>query len=177
MKCWMLHHVILSFTTLKYRYLMHPQQITQCVCCVITVLYPGIVNQMHTFRESLILANGRTGKEEIRTPQHKTHCDQFEKRQFSSSGKSCQPSRSQSPSQRNNSGTSQHRSSPPPYSHLHLSSSSSPSKQLSFQQGTGSNSPTVCTLCLGQDACNMLKCQSNTFWDGSKARCQKNNQG
>ena len=106
----MLHHVILSFTTLKYRYLMHPQQITQCVCYVITVLYPGIINQMHTFCESLILANGQTGKEEIRTPRHKTHCDQFEKRQFSSSGKTCQPSRSQSPSWCNNSGTSQRRS-------------------------------------------------------------------
>ena len=131
---------------------------------------------MHTFRKSLMATNARTGRDELRTPQHKTYREQFEKKQVSGSGRPCHPSRSQSPTCRNNTGMSQHCSSPPPYSRMH-SSASSPSKQPSFQQGASSKSPTVCALCLGWEACDLLKCKSSTFWDGSKARCQKNDQG
>ena len=136
-------------------------------------LYPGVTNQMNTFHENFLLTSAQTGREDVRTPQHKTHHDHFEKRQFSSSGKPHHPSRSWSPSC---CSTYNCHSSPPPYSCL-SSASSSPSKQPSFQQGAGSKSPRVCALCLGQEACDLLKCQSNTLWDGSKARCRKNDQG
>ena len=65
---------------------------------------------------------------------------------------------------------------PSPYSCSH-SLLPTLSKQPPFQPSAGSKSPTVCALCLGQETCDILKCQSSTFWDGSKARCQKNNQG
>lgn len=50
--------------------------------------------QMHTFCESLMVTNAQTGRDELRTPQHKTYCEQLEKRQFSGSGRPHHPSRS-----------------------------------------------------------------------------------
>ncbi|KAF8148912.1 hypothetical protein B0H34DRAFT_618887, partial [Crassisporium funariophilum] len=41
----------------------------------------------------------------------------------------------------------------------------------------GSKSPPVCALCLGREAHDVFKCQSDTSWDGTKARCHKNDQG
>ncbi|KAF8164713.1 hypothetical protein B0H34DRAFT_643944, partial [Crassisporium funariophilum] len=69
------------------------------------------------------------------------------------------------------------RSSPPPYSQPQSSSSCATSKQTFFQSGADSKSPSVCALCLGQDPHNVFKCQSEVLWDGSKARCRRNDQG
>ena len=85
-------------------------------------------------------------------------------------------SHSHSPSHQGNASFTGHHSSPPPYSHSHHSMSQT-LKQPSFQPGAGSRSPPACTLCLRREACNLLKCQADLFWDGSKARCQKNDQG
>jgi hypothetical protein len=129
---------------------------------------------MRALEEILSPSHVRTSRNELRTPRHKSHRDQYERRLFTSSGQPRRPSRSRSPSRRNNANTSHHRTSPPPYSRSQ-SSTNSPSKQHSFQHGAGSKS--ACALCLGRDACDILKCQSGTFWDGSKARCRKNDQG
>lgn len=168
----LLHQIIMPSANLQmfvYRTLkLHNYAIYTCYIPLVT--HFGFSHQMHTF----LSANNRVGKEDTRASRHKPHRDQTERRHFN--GKSRHPSRSRSPTHRSNSGNSNRRSSPPPYSRQN-STSSSQSKQPPFHTGAGPKGPTVCALCLGREACDMLKCQSSTLWDGSKARCRKNEQG
>src|SRR5271168_2198827 len=46
-----------------------------------------------------------------------------------------------------------------------------------FRLGADSKGPPVCAICLGRNICEIGKCRSENFWDGSKVRCQKNEQG
>jgi len=131
---------------------------------------------MRTSRENCLTTNIRIGKDEPRSSRHKSYRDGPDRRQFSSSGRPRHPSRSRSPSRRGSARTSYRRSSPPPYSHSRSPLPSS-SKQPLFQPGAGSKSPPVCALCLGREVHDVFKCQSNTCWDGTKARCCKNDQG
>jgi hypothetical protein len=83
-------------------------------------------------------------------------------------------SRSRSPMRRTQSSSTYPRSSPPPYSRQ---SGHSPSKQPSFQASTASQGQPVCALCLATDTHDTRRCRSETLWDGTKARCKKNDEG
>src|SRR4051794_27602909 len=113
--------------------------------------------QMCAFRESCLTTNTRMSKDELKTPRHKPYPDRFDRRQASSSGRPHHPSRLHSPSRRSSTSTAYRHSSPPPYSHSR-SPLPSPSKQPFFQPGAGSKSPPVCTLYLGREAHDILKC-------------------
>jgi hypothetical protein len=62
--------------------------------------------------------------------------------------------------------------SPPPYS-------TSPRKtsRMFFPEGANSRGPAICAVCLGIFKHDVSKCSSDSFWDGSKARCRRNDKG
>ena len=62
--------------------------------------------------------------------------------------------------------------SPPPYT-------TSPRKasRSFFPEGANSRGPAICAVCLGIFKHDVSKCSSDTFWDGTKARCRRNDKG
>ncbi|EDR09985.1 uncharacterized protein LACBIDRAFT_318400 [Laccaria bicolor S238N-H82] len=47
-----------------------------------------------------------------------------------------------------------------------------------FQAGAAGNGAfSACTICLGRGPHNVFKCESDTLWDGTPARCKKNSNG
>lgn len=122
------------------------------------------------------LSGSNNYPEQSRTPRRRPNRDRHDRRDFSGN-QPRQHSRSRSP--RRSPYTkhpSQRRSSPPPYQQSN-SSSQSPSKRSFFQPGADLKGPPVCAVCLGRNICEVNKCRAENFWDGSKARCQKNDQG
>ena len=124
------------------------------------------------------LSNRNDSADQPCTPRRRAHRDTQDRREFSSSSsKLRQSSRSRSPHRPTSSKPpSRRRTSPPPY-YQPNSSSHSPSKQHFFQSGADSKGPPVCAVCLGRNICEISKCRSENCWDGSKARCRKNDQG
>ena len=52
-----------------------------------------------------------------------------------------------------------------------------PLSKVPFPSGTSAKALSVCTLCLGWDPHDIYKCTSEIFWDRSKMRCHRNEQG
>src|SRR6202522_1546292 len=112
-----------------------------------------------------------------RTPHRRAQRDRQDRRDFSGGSQFRQSSRSRSPHPSAPSRVfSKRRTSPPPH-HQASSSFHSPSRQPFFRSGADSKGPPVCAVCLGRNICEIGKCRSENFWDGSKARCRKNEQG
>jgi hypothetical protein len=113
-------------------------------------------------------------QEPMRTPRRRGHRDrdQYPGRIASGSGRHHNPSRSRSPTRRTSYAPPLRRPSPPPYYQQQ-----SPSKNAAFLSGTASQGLPVCALCLATDPHDTRKCRVEILWDGSKARCRKNEEG
>ena len=72
------------------------------------------INQMCTFRESMLSVSTQAGRDEPRTPRHKPYHNSADRRQFSSSGKPHHESHLHSPGRRGNTNFTGHCSSPLP---------------------------------------------------------------
>ena len=107
----------------------------------------------------------------VRTPRRCGRCDKDQQfgREASGSGRHHNPSYSRSPTRQAPYAPAHPRSSPPPYK--------SPSKPSVFPPSTASQGLVVCALCLATNPHDTRKCCSETFWDGSKARCRKSDEG
>jgi hypothetical protein len=46
-----------------------------------------------------------------------------------------------------------------------------------FREGASSQSRATCAICLGNGPHNVTKCSLDNFWDGTKARCRRNEDG
>lgn len=122
--------------------------------------------QLRTVQNGLIAPESH--QDSVRTPRRRNYRDRDQARFASGSGRH-RPSRSRSPTRRTPHTSAQQRPSPPPYQ--------SPSKNSGFQPSTASQGQPVCALCLAIDPHDSRKCRSENLWDGSKARCRKNDEG
>ena len=115
-------------------------------------------------------------REAARTPKrnHKEK-DRRYSRNTSGGDYNHNPSRSRSLPRRATFTPSRRCQSPPSYSRA-TSPQRSPSKS-SFPSGASTQGHAVCTLCLAIDPHDTRKCRSEVLWDGSKARCRKNDEG
>ena len=69
-------------------------------------------------------------------------------------------------------------SSPPRDVKRHRTTKSTADSQQSFQTGAaGAGALSACTTCLGRHPHDVYNCSSKTLWDGTPARCQKNENG
>jgi hypothetical protein len=123
-------------------------------------------SQLRVVQSGLSVQEGR--QDLPRTPRRRNYRDRDSGRIASGSGRHHNPSRSRSPARRNPNNPG-HQRSPPPYQ--------SPSKYPSFQPSTAFQGQPVCAICLATDPHDSRKCRSETLWDGSKARCRKNDEG
>lgn len=65
------------------------------------------------------------------------------------------------------------RDSPPPYSSPRKPSA----RNQGFREGASLQARAICAICLGIEAHNVAKCAACKLWDGSKARCCRNEEG
>ena len=134
-------------------------------------LGPSKIFQLRVARSGL---NSQNGQQDLpHTPRRQTRRNNAGggtgNKHFPGHSHSCSPSR------RAQSSSAHPRSSPPPYNRQ--SSQHSPSKQSSFQASTATQGQPVCALCLATETHDTRRCHSKTLWDGSKARCRKNEDG
>jgi hypothetical protein len=147
--------------------------------CTCTLRHPPCTPPctVHSMTTQLRVAHGTVSAQEgrqdlVRTPRRRNNRDRdpISGRYASGSGRYHNRSRSRSPQR-----TSQ-RSSPPPYNR-HYNQQQSPSKPPVFPSSTAHQGLPACALCLATDPHDTRKCRSETLWDGSKARCRKNDEG
>ena len=147
---------------------MHHAPCTMAACQPLVADVGGSMTQLRVAHTSLVTPEGST--DPGRTPRRRGRRDrdpQFS-RNASGSGRHHRPSRSRSPTRRTP-NIPHLPSSPPPYK--------SPSKSSVFPPGTASQGLPACALCLSTDPHDTRRCRSETLWDGSKARCQKSDEG
>ena len=146
---------------------MHHAPMHQC-----TMPLPSLscLIQLRVAQSGLSMQDGR--QDLVRTPKRRNFRDRDSGRNASGSGRHHNPSRSRSPLRRTPQAPAHQRSSPPPYNQQQ-----SPSKNSVFPSSTAFQGQPVCALCLATDSHDTRKCRSEILWDGSKARCRKNEEG
>jgi hypothetical protein len=127
-------------------------------------LPPFFSPQLRVVQSGLTSQDGRSDL--LRTPRRRNQRDRDGGKGTGGSGRRRDPSRSRSPPRRTSNRLP---SSPPPYQ--------SPSKNQAFQPSTVSQGLPACALCLATDPHDTRKCRADVLWDGSKARCHKNDEG
>src|ERR1700678_275393 len=137
---------------------------TSCYTQHVPFAFPS--SQLRVVQGGLAAQGGR--QDLSHTPRRRNYRDKDGGRNVSGSGRR-NTSRSRSPARRTPNNLAYQRSSPPPYQ--------SPSKNPAFQPSTAFQGHAACVLCLATDPHDTRKCRSKTLWDGSKARCRKNDEG
>ena len=143
---------------------MHPCTASPSAPCTLHRAVPFL--HLRVAQSGLAVQEGR--QEVLRTPRRRNFRDGG--RNASGSGRPHNPSRSRSPTRRAPHTPSRQRPSPPPQYQ-------SPSKNPAFPYSTAPQGLPVCALCLATDPHDTRKCRVEVFWDGSKARCRKNDEG